>query len=493
MTRRARESVIRIAHVDDHETVQLGLTALVAGEPDLEVAISAFTVDEILDRLDGIDLVVLDLRLSDGSSPSSNIAALHDRHARVLAFTGADDPLTLRAASRAGVLGILRKSESRQAILEAMRRAARGMSVASTEWAAALDSDPELASAGLSPKERQVLAMYASGEKSQTVASRTGLSTNTVSEYVRRITAQVRDGGQARAHQGRPVQARGRRRRPSRARAMTPGRSSPKAESSVLRVVVAVFGVASVVFFVLSLGSIVADTAHLHVGWSIAAAVVVFLPPPILAAFRLLLPTRVLRTLLGAYAVAFTLVIAALPLMMTGTAVPADREPWPFTVAALGTLASAVAWRPPLAWTHLVVTCLAILPARYAMSPGSDLAPTVEDAVFTLSFASIFTALTLAALSNARALDTEMVKARVTASRAATTHAREREQARLDALVHDEVIATLYYASLGKPELAASVRKQAGNALANLARLREPDDGSEPAPPPSSSVGCAPW
>lgn len=261
------------------------------------------------------------------------------------------------------------------------------------------------------------------------------------------------------------------------------GRSSPKAESSVLRVVVAVFGVASVVFFVLSLGSIVADTAHLHAGWSIAAAVVVFLPPPILAAFRLLLPIRVLRTLLGAYAVAFTLVIAALPLMMTGTAVPADREPWPFTVAALGTLASAVAWRPPLAWTHLVVTCLAILPARYAMSPGSDLAPTVEDAVFTLSFASIFTALTLAALSNARALDTEMVKARVTASRAATTHAREREQARLDALVHDEVIATLYYASLGKPELAASVRKQARNALANLARLREPDDGSEPAPP----------
>lgn len=262
---------------------------------------------------------------------------------------------------------------------------------------------------------------------------------------------------------------------------MTPGVSSPNAQSGVLRVVVAVFGVASVVFFILTLGSIVADAAHLHAGWSIAAALVVFLPPTVLAAVRLLLPIRVLRTLLGAYAVAFTAVIAALPLMTTGTAVPADREPWPFTVAALGTIASAVAWRPLLAWTHLVVTCLAILPARYLMSPGSDLAPTVEDAVFTLSFASIFTALTLAALSNARALDTEMVKARVTASRAATTHAREREQARLDALVHDEVIATLYYASLGKPELAASVRKQAGNALANLARLREPDDGSEPA------------
>ncbi len=250
----------------------------------------------------------------------------------------------------------------------------------------------------------------------------------------------------------------------------------------MLRVVVAVFGVASVVFFVLTVGSIVADTAHLHAGWSIAAAVIIFLPPPVLAAVRLRLPTRVLRILLGAYAVAFTLIIAALPLMMTGTAVPDDREPWPFTVAALGTIASAVAWRPSLAWTHLVVTCLAIVPARYAMAPGSDLAPTVEDAVFTLSFASIFTALALAALSNARALDTEMVKARVTASRTAMTHAREQEQARLDALVHDEVIATLYYASLGRPELAASVRKQAGHALANLARLREPDEASEPAP-----------
>lgn len=187
MTPPATENVIRLAHVDDHETVQLGLTALLAGEPDLEVVVSALTVDEILDRLDEVDLVVLDLRLSDGSTPTSNIAALREREARVLAFTGADDPVTLRAASRAGVLGILRKSESREVILEAMRRAARGNSVASTEWAAALDSDPELASAGLSPKERQVLAMYASGEKSQAVANHTGLSPSTVNEYVRRI------------------------------------------------------------------------------------------------------------------------------------------------------------------------------------------------------------------------------------------------------------------------------------------------------------------
>jgi DNA-binding NarL/FixJ family response regulator len=60
-------------------------------------------------------------------------------------------------------------------------------SVATTEWAAALDADPDLASAKLSPKEQQVLALYAAGEKSVTVANRAGLSTNTVAEYVKRI------------------------------------------------------------------------------------------------------------------------------------------------------------------------------------------------------------------------------------------------------------------------------------------------------------------
>ena len=186
---------IRIAHVDDHETVRLGFASLLASEPDLAIVAVGTTVDEILPRLSEIDLVVLDIRLSDGSTVTHNLGVLHEHGARVLAFTAADNPGDLRAASKAGVLGIVRKSDSREAILDAVRRTSRGEAIATTEWAAALDSDPDLASARLSPKEQEVLALYASGEKSLTVASRAGLSANTVSEYIRRIRSKYAVAG----------------------------------------------------------------------------------------------------------------------------------------------------------------------------------------------------------------------------------------------------------------------------------------------------------
>ena len=176
-----------IAHVDDHETVQLGFAALLSTERDLELRLSAPTIEPVLERLAEFDLVVLDLRLSDGSSVESNMARLSEGGALVLAFTAGDDRLSARAASRAGALGIIRKSAPAAAVLDAVRSAANGIAVPTTEWAAAIDADPELAAAKLSPKECEVLALYAAGEKSVTVADRAGLSPATVAEYVRRI------------------------------------------------------------------------------------------------------------------------------------------------------------------------------------------------------------------------------------------------------------------------------------------------------------------
>lgn len=178
---------LRIAHVDDHETVQLGFASLLADQPDIELVTSVTRVEQLVPHLDGLDLVVLDIRLSDGSTVEHNLRVLHEHGAKVLAFTAADNPTELRAASRGGVLGIVRKSESKDAILDAVRTAAAGLTVATTEWAAALDADPLITSAGLSPKEREILALYASGDKSVTVAHRAGLSAGTVAEYVRRI------------------------------------------------------------------------------------------------------------------------------------------------------------------------------------------------------------------------------------------------------------------------------------------------------------------
>jgi DNA-binding NarL/FixJ family response regulator len=177
----------RVGHVDDHETVQLGFGSLLAQCSDLSLVASVASVRDLSDVVESLDLVVLDVRLSDGSTVEHNVAWLREQGVNVLVFTAADNAGEVRAASRAGVLGIVRKSESRDVIVDAVREAALGNPVVTTDWAAALDSDPELAAAGLSPKEQEVLAHYASGDKSIAVAHRTGLSSSTVAEYVRRI------------------------------------------------------------------------------------------------------------------------------------------------------------------------------------------------------------------------------------------------------------------------------------------------------------------
>ena len=73
----ASARAIRLAHVDDHETVRLGFAWLVGNEPDLSVVASGSTVDDIVTELDHIDLVILDIRLSDGSTITHNLDVLH--------------------------------------------------------------------------------------------------------------------------------------------------------------------------------------------------------------------------------------------------------------------------------------------------------------------------------------------------------------------------------------------------------------------------------
>lgn len=177
----------RIGVVEDHESVVLGLRAMCADQPDLELVASADTVSELIAQAPDLDLAVLDLRLSDGSSPLANVEMLRALGLGVLVFTGGENPYLVRSAARAGVLGVVRKSERAATVIDAIRVAAGGGQVVTTEWAAAIDADPQLSDVGLSPRQREVLALYASGEKAARVARLTGLSEQTVNDYLNRI------------------------------------------------------------------------------------------------------------------------------------------------------------------------------------------------------------------------------------------------------------------------------------------------------------------
>ncbi len=184
-----------IALVEDHALISFGFRDLVEGAHDLHLAGTVGTVAELADLEGPLDLVVLDLRLNDGSSPENNVAAITDMGAHTLIYTGAEDRRLIQQAARSGALGLIRKSAEPDVLLDAIRTAADGREVFGADWAAAIDSDDNLADAKLSPREQEILGLYASGETAVSVAQRTGLSRDTISDYITRIRKKYADAG----------------------------------------------------------------------------------------------------------------------------------------------------------------------------------------------------------------------------------------------------------------------------------------------------------
>lgn len=177
----------RIGIVDDHPTVALGVGGFLNAEPDLLLAGLGGTVSELLEQGDQYDLVLLDLQLGDGSRPAANVRALAKRSIPALVFTTGDRPHLVREAGRAGAMGMVRKSELPERIVAAIRSVLSGEVAATTDWAAAIDTDDEFVRAELTAREAEVLALYASGETAERVAQRLFISRETVLDHIRRI------------------------------------------------------------------------------------------------------------------------------------------------------------------------------------------------------------------------------------------------------------------------------------------------------------------
>jgi DNA-binding NarL/FixJ family response regulator len=176
-----------VAIVDDHAIVALAIGPLIASHPALEYRGHAASVPELFENGVRADLVVLDLLLRDGSDPGENVRRLRRSGAGVLVLTSGDNRFLLRNVLRAETLGVVRKSARPEEILAAIALAASGEPVLSMEWAMIVDTDAEFRSAPLTEREREVLALYASGVGAKSVAQQLHISENTVNDHVKRI------------------------------------------------------------------------------------------------------------------------------------------------------------------------------------------------------------------------------------------------------------------------------------------------------------------
>ena len=184
----ASVTAVRVAVVDDHESVRLGLKAAFLDE-GYQFLIAAATVQELVDGLDGreCDVVVLDLSLGDGSSVTENVKRVQALGSAVLVHSIADRVAYVREALAAGAAGVIPKSSATRTVIAAAASVARGEVLNNLEWATAIDADGDFARAELGRREREILHLYASGLPLKLAALQLGISYSTAREYLDRI------------------------------------------------------------------------------------------------------------------------------------------------------------------------------------------------------------------------------------------------------------------------------------------------------------------
>jgi DNA-binding NarL/FixJ family response regulator len=190
MPARERDMPICVAIVDDHDAIRFAFKAA-CGEFGFDFCDSAGSVTELLEKNPDLrcDVVVMDLSLADGSIVAENVTKLLRTGAQVVVFSIADKQNLVRAALKAGAATLVPKSQSMQDLASAIRLVADGVYVNTLQTAAAIDSDTEFKVANLSPREREVLSLYASGFALKQVATELNIKISTAKEHIDRVRA----------------------------------------------------------------------------------------------------------------------------------------------------------------------------------------------------------------------------------------------------------------------------------------------------------------
>jgi DNA-binding NarL/FixJ family response regulator len=176
--------MIRVAVIDNDPMVGAGLRALLAGAEDIEVAVVSRTLAEHLSSGVGVDVVLMDLQLDDGTQPPTRVAALRVTGARVLMISVHGDRRQVRATLHAGASGYLLKDDDPARLAGAVREVHAGDRwVLSTELMSLVHADPP----ELSDRQREVLQLYGTGSTLAAVAHRLGVSIATVRSHLERI------------------------------------------------------------------------------------------------------------------------------------------------------------------------------------------------------------------------------------------------------------------------------------------------------------------
>jgi DNA-binding NarL/FixJ family response regulator len=199
---------LTVVVADDHAVVRAGLRALLSAVDGYELIGEAATGTEAVRAAVTLrpDVLVMDIQMPgmSGIDATREIGRVAPAVA-VLMLTMFEDDESVFAAMRAGALGYVLKGASPTDMIRAIAAVAAGEAIFGTGVARraltylTAPRPDTTAFPELTPREREVLGLIASGLGNAAIAARLGLAPNTVSNHISNIFGKLQVASRAEA------------------------------------------------------------------------------------------------------------------------------------------------------------------------------------------------------------------------------------------------------------------------------------------------------
>lgn len=198
------QDAIRLAIVDDHEIVRMGVYQVLEGEKGINLVGEAKTGEEALElaRREKPQVILVDVKLPDISGIEV-VKKLKDdpetADVQAIILTVYDDLEIATEAIRAGAIGYILKDCGKEELLEAIRSATEGVSVVSSTISQKILNVLQQKDGGikapagredelrLTVREYDVLGLVTKGYSNKDVARELNITVNTVKTHLRNI------------------------------------------------------------------------------------------------------------------------------------------------------------------------------------------------------------------------------------------------------------------------------------------------------------------